>query len=95
MHMPLPSQCSPVSVPFAQVVSLPQGVVETAKRQEPFPLHVPSSPHGGFDTLHSSSGSSPAAIAPQVPSAPLPFFKAEHARQMPEQELSQQTPSTH
>jgi hypothetical protein len=40
------------------------------------------------------SGSAPALIAPQVPSAPCPFLTAEQARQVPVQALLQQTPST-
>jgi hypothetical protein len=58
--------------------------------QLPFFLQVaaPSSPH-------SSSGSVSTAIAPQVPSVPLPFLAAVHASQVPSQAVSQQVPSTH
>jgi hypothetical protein len=43
---------------------------------------------------HSLSGSVPALMLPHVPSAPLPFFVAEHAWHAPLQALSQQTLST-
>ena len=43
---------------------------------------------------HSRSGSVAGAIAPQVPSVPLPFFDAEQAWQVPVQALPQQTLST-
>ena len=43
---------------------------------------------------HSLSGSVPFAMFPHVPSEPLPFFAAEHARQVPVQAVLQQTPST-
>jgi hypothetical protein len=43
---------------------------------------------------HSLSGSVPARTSPQVPSVPLPFFAAVHARQVAEQSVLQHTPST-
>src|SRR6202042_3619142 len=43
---------------------------------------------------HSSSGSVEAAIGPQVPSEPEPFFAAEQAWQVPVQAVAQHTPST-
>jgi hypothetical protein len=43
--------------------------------------------------VHCWSGSVPAAIGPQVPFVPEPFFAAEHAWQVPLQALSQQNPS--
>jgi hypothetical protein len=42
---------------------------------------------------HSASGSVPVATGPQVPLAPVPFLAAEHASQVPEQGVSQHTPS--
>ena len=42
---------------------------------------------------HSLSGSVPAMMGPQVPSAPLPFFAAVHAVQIAAQAEPQQTPS--
>ena len=43
---------------------------------------------------HSLSGSAPSAMVPHAPSAPLPFFTAEHAWHAPAHAASQQTPST-
>ena len=53
---------------------------------EPLQVDVPA---------RSLSGSIPFAIGPQVPLLPLPFLAAVHAWQMPAQEVSQQTRSTH
>jgi len=55
--------------------------------QEPEPLQTAA-------PGHSASGSVPLATFPQVPSAPLPFLAALHARHVPVHELLQQTPST-
>ena len=72
-----------------------QAVVEVA-RQAPPPLQtcpfscvVPLQMRPG----HSRSGSLPSAIAPQTPSPPIPFFKPEHAWQLPVHAVVQQTPS--
>jgi hypothetical protein len=56
--------------------------------QTPAPLQV-SAP------AHSLSGSVLAAMLPQVPSEPEPFFAAVHAWQVPPHALLQQTKSTH
>ena len=56
-------------------------------------VHAPE-PSQVVDPEHSLSGSSPLAMAPQVPSDPLPFFAAEHATQAPLHALLQHTPST-
>jgi hypothetical protein len=53
----------------------------------PEPLQVPPS-------SHSLSGLVPAAIYPQEPLIPLPFFAAEHAWHSPMQMLPQHRPST-
>lgn len=42
---------------------------------------------------HSLSGSVPGVMNPHVPLVPLPFLAAVHAEHVPEQALSQQTPS--
>jgi hypothetical protein len=44
--------------------------------------------------VHSLSGSRPTRIAPHTPSAPVPFFAAVQAWQVPVQSELQQTPST-
>ena len=62
---------------------------------EPEPLHVPLVPQLAAPVSeHSLAGSSPAAIAPHVPSLPEPFTAAVQAVQTPLQDVLQQTPST-
>ena len=56
-------------------------------RQEPLPLQA-------VEPTHSLSGSAPLMMLPQNPSAPLPFFDAEHAWHDPLQAVSQHTLST-
>ncbi len=75
--------------------AVPQGVMEPYSSQLPAPSQNPSVPQvDGGAAAHSLSGSIPARMGPQSPSAPLPFFAAEHARQRPVQALEQHTPST-
>jgi hypothetical protein len=58
-------------------------------------LQVPSVPQLVAPwSVHSLSGSVPAAIGPQVPLDPVPFAATLHAWQMPPQGESQHTPST-
>src|SRR5690606_28753664 len=47
----------------------------------------------GASAAHSLSGSLPAWMGPQTPSAPLPFLARVHAEQVPAHAVSQQTPS--
>jgi len=56
------------------------------KAHIPDPLHAPEG--------QSPSRSRPFETSPQTPSEPVPFMKALHARQIPVQAVSQQTPST-
>ena len=70
---------------------VPTGHVAHAR----FPSHWPVSPHVDAGCpAHSESGSVPEATAPQTPSAPVPFFDAEHASHAPAHAVSQQKPST-
>jgi hypothetical protein len=94
MHVPVPLHaCVLTTVPWQ--VGLPQAVPDAHSSQAPAPLHAPSVPQvDGACMAHSLSGSVPAVMAPQVPSAPLPFFAAVHAWQRPVQAVLQQTPST-
>jgi hypothetical protein len=72
----------------------PQLVPEGQSAQAPAPSQEPVVPQVEADVAaHSSSGSLPAAIGPQVPSAPPPFLAAEQAWQSPVQAALQHTPS--
>ena len=91
--MPRPLQVNPVSVPaeqlvFPQPVPLAYSLQLWLPSQLPFFLHV-SEP----SSSHSPSGSVSDAIAPQVPSTPVPFLLAEQASHVPAQAVSQQKPS--
>lgn len=93
-QVPYPSQRGCDSRPFAQV-SEPHAVPEGYRVHVPEPLHRPLLPQElAPSSGHSPSGSSVAAIAPQVPSVPLPFLAAEQAWHNPVQAELQQTPST-
>lgn len=94
-HLPAPSHVllavwvPPLHAPPAQTVPA------TCFRQAPAPSHEPSVPHVvSACAAHSLSGSAAAAMFPHTPSAPVPFFAALHARQVPPQAESQHTPST-
>jgi hypothetical protein len=59
---------------------LPHEVPDAKSWHDPAPLHWPVFPHVAIaSAAHSLSGSLPALIGPQVPSAPAPFFAIEHA----------------
>lgn len=96
-HAPAPLQIFPLISPSAHDVA-PQAVPGFAyARHAPAPSHVPSAPQeAGYagSTGHSPSGSVSAAITPQTPSTPEPFFAAVQARHAPRHDVSQQTPST-
>ena len=63
--------------------------------QEPAPSHAPGAPHTPLpDAAHSASGSVPAAIGPQTPSAPPPFLAALADWHSPVHAVFEQTPST-
>ena len=90
---PTPLQSCPLIVLPAQSAA-PHAVVALYKRQAPWPSQVPSLLQVlGLSVAHSLSGSTPAAMLPQSPSAPPPFFAAEHAWQIPAQSWLQHTPS--
>jgi hypothetical protein len=96
-HTPLPLQSFPVTLLPEHWVGPHDTVVLAYCRHWPEPSHWPSARHeaGKFASgAHSSSGSLSAATLPQVPSVPLPFLAAEHARQAPPQASLQQKPST-
>ena len=76
------TQCSdPHSASMLHALPLAKSTEQTAA-----PSHLPRG--------HSSSGSVSAAMGPQDPSLPFPFFAALHAKHVVVQALLQQTPST-
>jgi hypothetical protein len=98
-QLPAPSHDLPLCLPAAQVVSAAHAVPEGA-----YCLHLPAPSHASAPdapklqanvegAAHSSSGSAPSLMAPQVPSTPLPFLAAVHAEQTPVHAESQHTPS--
>jgi hypothetical protein len=63
--------------------------------QSPLPLQKPVLPQeSGFSVAHSLPGSWPATTGWHTPSAPCPFFAAEHAWHVPVHGKLQHTPST-
>jgi hypothetical protein len=83
---------------FVSVLLMHEGFWQTVPlaylRQAPAPSQDPSVPHEPTpESVHSLSGSLPAVMGPQVPSAPLPFFTVVQATQVPLHALLQQTPS--
>ena len=70
----------------ADVHAVPLGDFVWVAEHAPDPLHSPG--------LHSLSGSETAAMFPQTPLYPLPFFAVEHAWHAPMQMFPQQYPST-
>jgi hypothetical protein len=94
-HVPVPLQ-SPafVSTPFEHD-GIEHTVLELHSSHAPAPLQNPSVPHVACAVdAHSASGSEPAAIGPQVPSAPEPFLAAVHAWHNPLHVKLQHTLST-
>lgn len=92
-HVPLPLQRPCVSDAPEQL-GLPQNVPAPCIRQAPTPSHMPSLPQEFVEsTPHSESGSVPATIGRHRPLL-APVFAVTHARHVPPQALSQQTPST-
>jgi hypothetical protein len=66
-------------------------------RQAPLPLQscaFVTTPAEQVADAHSWSGSLPSTMLPHVPSAPAPFFAAEHAWQLVLHAVLQHTPST-
>src|SRR4051812_28007378 len=84
LQVPDPSQVlALVCVPAAQLDAR-QTVPAMYFRHAPAPLQNPSSPQlAAPPSVHSLSMSTPLATKPQTPSAPVPFFAAEHAEQRP------------
>jgi hypothetical protein len=93
-HVPAPLQaCVFRTVPWH--VGIPHIVPSAQSWQAPAPSQKPSVPHVDWACAeHSLSGSVPAVMGPQVPSAPPPFLAIEHAWQRPVHAVAQQTPST-
>jgi hypothetical protein len=93
-QVPSPLHADFVRVPLRQL-SVTQTVPLLYFLQAPAPSQNPSFPHVETRSLlHSPSGSVSVAMFPQTPSAPEPFFAAEHAWQRLPQGESQQKPST-
>jgi hypothetical protein len=84
-----PSWVEPLHEAAAHTVPAGHSAHAPLPSQEPFCWQV-----CGTCTAHSSSGSVLAAMGPQVPSWPCPFFAAVHAWQRPPHAESQHTPST-
>src|SRR5262249_49930690 len=93
-HVPVPLHVPWVVCVPAEHDAKTQTVPDTYFRHAPAPSQVPSRPQVlTAAAVHSLSGSAPATMKPQVPSAPAPFFAAEHAWQNPVHVVLQQTPS--
>jgi hypothetical protein len=98
--VPMPFTQAPVPLQILGVERLPahtlapQPVPEAQSAQAPAPSQAPLVPQvEAAVAAHSSSGSAPAAMGPQVPSVPLPFLAAEQAWHVPPQATLQHTPS--
>jgi hypothetical protein len=81
-----PSTQNPEAHCAAEAHTVPFGAGCCGLLHEPEPVHSP--------LTHSLSGSVFAAIIPQTPLNPDPFFAVEHAAHAPVHTLLQQTPST-
>jgi hypothetical protein len=92
---PVPVQVADPSALFPlQVAAAHTTLVPGIAAHAPAPSQVPGAPQMmSVPAGHSLSGSDPATIAPQTPSAPFPFFRDVQAWHVPLQALSQQTPS--
>lgn len=91
---PAPSHVLAFTCVFPEQLCATHSVPLAYLRHAPAPSHSPSLPHvvSGCAS-HSPSGSVPSAIAPQVPSAPPPFFAVLHAWHVALHASSQHTPS--
>src|SRR6185437_12180696 len=94
VHEPAPSHTGALVSVEPEHEGEPQRVPIGYFAHAPLPSQEPFVPQLGAPwSSHSPSGSVPAAMVPQVPSAPPPFLAAVHAWQVPVQAVSQQTPS--
>jgi len=94
VHAPAPSHTGALVSVEPEHEGAPQRVPIAYFAHAPCPSQEPLVPQLGAPlSSHSVSGSVPAAMVPQAPSAPLPFLAAVQARQVPVQAVSQQTPS--
>jgi hypothetical protein len=90
LQAPAPSQLPALVAVPAVHPDVPQLVPETADRQAPAPLQVPSNPQGGAAVQPPCGSLVPAATAVQVPADPATL----QATQAPQLADPQQTPST-
>src|SRR5260221_9958255 len=91
-QLPVPLHWRSVTV-VPEHVALPHDVPAVYLSHVPCPLQLPLvSQELAPLSVHSLSGSAPAAIVPQAPSAPEPFLTAVQASQTPPHPPSQQTP---
>jgi hypothetical protein len=94
VQTPRPLQTRPWTTSATQLEA-PHDVPIAWSWQAPEPSHAPVRPQvEAASAEHSASGSRPARIGPQTPSAPAPFFSVVQATQGPLHAASQHVLST-